>query len=81
MKKESCEYCEDELAKRTIRAPFHYKRAIIYVDHVPAWVCAKCGERYFDAPIYKQLESIARHRSKIRKTITFPLADFCKMAV
>lgn len=81
MKKDSCEYCEGRLEYRNLRAPFHYKNSIIYIDHVPAWVCMKCGEQYYDAPIYKQLEAIARHRSKIRKTISFPLADYNKVAV
>jgi hypothetical protein len=44
-------------------------------------VCATCGEQYFDAPIYKRLEEIAKHRAKIRKTICFPLADYEKATV
>lgn len=46
------------------------------MDRVPAWVCGKCGEQYFDAPVYKRLEEIARHRNRIEKTICFPLADY-----
>jgi len=46
------------------------------VDRVPAWVCAKCGEQYFDAPVYKRLEEIARRRRQIKKTIYFPLAEY-----
>ena len=47
-----------------------------YVDRVPAWVCGKCGEQYFDAPVYKRLEVIAKQRSRIKKTICFPLAEY-----
>jgi hypothetical protein len=43
---------------------------------VPAWVCVKCGEQYFDAPVYKRLEEIAKHRDRIEKTICFPLAEY-----
>jgi hypothetical protein len=39
-------------------------------------VCAKCGEQYFDAPVYKRLEGIAMHSSRIKKTICFPLAEY-----
>ena len=78
MRRDLCEYCDGRLEYRHVRAPFHYKSSIIYIDHIPAWVCEKCGERYFDASVYKQLEVIARHRSKIRKTVSFPLADFNK---
>ena len=76
-----CEFCDGKVEKRIVLARFSFKGQTIYVDHVPAWVCAKCGEQYFDAPIYKRLEKIAKHRAKIRETICFPLADYEKAAV
>ena len=54
---------------------------LIYVDHVPVWVCRKCGELYFDAAVYKRLEKIAEGRNAIRTKITFPLADYRKALV
>ena len=48
----------------------------VYVDHVPAWVCTRCGEQYFDAPVYKRLEAIAKHAHRIKRKVTFPLADY-----
>ena len=71
-----CEFCDGKVTQRLVRARFHFKGQTIYVDRVPAWVCAKCGEQYFDAPVYKRLEEIARHRRRIRKTICFPLAEY-----
>jgi YgiT-type zinc finger domain-containing protein len=59
-----------------IRARFHFKGQTIYVDGVPAWVCGRCGQQYFDAPVYKRLEAIARHRRQIKKTVCFPLARY-----
>ena len=71
-----CEFCEGNVEQRVIRARFHFKGQTIYVDHVPAWVCAKCGEKYFDAPVYKRLEDIAKQTSRIEKTICFPLTEY-----
>ncbi len=71
-----CEFCEGKMEYRVIRARFHFKGHTIYVDHVPVWVCEKCGEQYFNAPVYKRLEEIARHRERILKTISFPLAEY-----
>lgn len=71
-----CEYCDGQVELRTIQARFHYKGSTVYVDNVPAWVCKKCGEQYFDAPVYKRLEEIARHRERITKSICFPLAEY-----
>lgn len=72
----ACEFCEGDVDRRVIQARFHFKGRTIYVDDVPAWVCAKCGEQYFDAPVYKRLEEIARNRSSISKTVCFPLARY-----
>lgn len=73
---DSCEFCDGEVEQRVVRAPFHYRGETIYVDRVPAWVCRRCGELYFDAPAYKRLEQLAKARRRIKKTITFPLAEY-----
>ena len=71
-----CEFCEGAVKQRQIRARFHFHGQTIYVDHVPAWVCTKCGEQYFDAPVYKRLEAIAKQREHITETVCFPLAEY-----
>jgi YgiT-type zinc finger domain-containing protein len=71
-----CEFCDGKVEQRVIQARFHFKGHTIYIDGVPAWVCAKCGEQYFDAPVYKRLEVIAMHSSRIKKNICFPLAEY-----
>ena len=80
MKSDRCEFCEGEMEQRRVLARFRYKGQTIYIEDVPAWVCNKCGEQFFDAPVYKRLERIAQQRGQIRKTISFPLAEF-EMAV
>ena len=74
-----CEFCDGKVGQCVIQARFHYQGHTIYIDGVPAWVCAKCGEQYFDAPVYKRLEKIAEHKSRIKKTICFPLAEYGRM--
>lgn len=54
MKGDKCEFCEGEMEQQRILARFRYKEQTIYVENVPAWVCNKCGEQYFDAPVYKR---------------------------
>ena len=73
---DQCEFCTGEMEQRRILARFCYKGQTIYVEDVPAWVCKKCGEEYFDAPVYKRLEEIARQRERIQRAISFPLAAF-----
>lgn len=76
IKKDSCEFCEGEVEQNIVRARFSFRGETIYINNVPAWVCVKCGERYFDAPVYKHLEEIAKHRGSITKTLSFPLAEY-----
>lgn len=71
-----CEFCDGIMEHRQIRARFQFHGQTIYVDHVPTWVCTHCGEQYFDAPVYKRLEAIARQRERIKETICFPLAAY-----
>jgi YgiT-type zinc finger domain-containing protein len=74
-----CEFCESKVEHRLVRASFHFKGQTIYVENVPAWVCARCQEKYFDTAVYKRLEAIALHRGHIGKTVRFPLADYDKI--
>ena len=76
MKKEICEFCDGAVEESVRRVPFHYRKELIYVDNVPVKVCRKCGELYFEAAVYKQLEKIAEGRKQIKAKITFPLADY-----
>ena len=71
-----CEFCGGEVSQGAIRARFAFRGQTVYVDHVPAWVCARCGEQYFDAPVYKRLEAIAKQAHRIKRKVTFPLADY-----
>jgi len=81
MKGDRCEFCEGEMKQRRILARFRYRGQTIYIENVPAWVCDKCGEEYFDAPVYKSLEEISRQRERIQRVISFPLAAFDKVVV
>jgi len=75
-KGDQCEFCEGEMKPQRVLARFRFKGQTIYVENVPAWVCNRCGEQYFDAPVYKRLEEIAQQRERIQRVISFPLAEF-----
>jgi len=84
MKADQCEFCEGEMKQQRVLARFRFKGQTIYrfkgqtiyIENVPTWVCNRCGEQYFDAPIYKRLEAIAQQREQIQRVISFPLAEF-----
>lgn len=74
--RDRCEFCEGEMKQQHILARFRFKGQTIYIENVPAWVCNRCREQYFDAPIYKRLEAIAQQHEQIQRVISFPLAEF-----
>ncbi len=76
MKGDQCEFCEGEMEQQRVLSRFCFKGQMIYIENVPAWVCNKCGEQYFDAPVYKHLEEISCQHERIQKVISFPLAEF-----
>ena len=76
MNAERCEFCDGSMEQQRILARFRFKGETIYIENVPAWVCKHCGEQYFDAPVYKQMEKIAQQRERIERVISFPLAEF-----
>jgi len=76
VKHDPCEFCEGRVEHRLTRVRFHFKGRTIYVDNVPTWICTQCHEQYFDAPVYKRLEEIARNSYQIKKTVSFPLAEY-----
>ncbi len=76
MKSDRCEFCEGKMEQQYVLTRFRYYGQTIYIENAPAWVCNKCGEQYFDAPVYKRLERIAQQRDHIQNTISFPLAEF-----
>ena len=76
-----CEFCDGHVEHRTIRVRFHCKGQTVYIDGVPAWVCTRYGEQYFDAPVYKHMEEIARHSDRITRSVSFPLAEYDKAPV
>jgi YgiT-type zinc finger domain-containing protein len=80
-RRDPCEFCDGRVEQRVVQARFRHRGRTVYIDHVPAWVCNRCGEQYFDAPVYKQMEAIARHSDRITRTISFPLAEYTEAVV
>jgi hypothetical protein len=39
-------------------------------------VCDKCGERYYDAHVAKQMRQLARKGRQTKQRISFPLVHF-----
>lgn len=67
-----CMHCQGKMERGT--APFHVDRKgyHLVLDAVPAWVCAQCGEAFFDESevdaIQKVIRSLDKQAQKIAVT-------------
>lgn len=80
MQDETCEYCNGELRPKTVTVHYRHKGKLVLIENVPARVCRRCGERYYDASTIEKMETIARRKSTVEKTVLVPIRDFTKTA-
>ena len=57
-------FCRGKLSKGLDNFVVKIKDHIVELAEVPAWICDKCGEAYFDDQIVNQIDKI---RSEIRE--------------
>jgi YgiT-type zinc finger domain-containing protein len=80
MQDESCEYCNGEVRAKTVTVHYRHRGKLVLIENVPARVCRRCGERYYDATTVEKMEAIARRKRTAEKTPIVPVRDFTKTA-
>lgn len=56
----TCYFCKGKVIQQTTNVEFRWGEHLKIIEQVPAGVCTQCGEKYFDAPVYKQMEQLAK---------------------
>ena len=46
------------------------------MENVPAYVCNKCGERYYEAHVAKQMRKLSKKGRQTKQRISFPIVRF-----
>jgi len=59
-----CIHCQGKMERGT--APFHIDRKgyHLILDAIPAWVCAQCGEVYFEESAVEAIQKVIRDLDK-----------------
>lgn len=78
MEGDRCDFCEGRLNSRRIREYYRVGKGLVVIDDVPAYVCNRCGERYYDAEVAKRMRALARQRSSLQEKVSFPRVRFKK---
>lgn len=80
MRDESCEYCTGEVQAKKVTVHYRHKGKLVIIENVPARVCRRCGERYYDAVIVEKMETIARLKKAAKRTVEVSIRDFAEAA-
>lgn len=75
----SCNVCHGELKQQVTTYTQWYEGQFIVIENVPAWVCGRCGETYYDPNVVEQIQSLIWSGTAPVRTIMTPVYDL-KMA-
>jgi YgiT-type zinc finger domain-containing protein len=71
-----CYFCRGRLVQQNVKVDFRWGRRLKIIEGVPAKVCQQCGERYFQADVYKGMEKLAASRKKPSARLTVDVLRF-----
>jgi len=77
MEGDRCDFCsEGRLRSQQVRENYRAGKGLVVIEKVPAYVCDKCGERYYDAGVAKQMRQLAKKGTRNKTKISFPSVRF-----
>ena len=74
--KMQCPFCGGESVKETVTFSYEEEDRYIFIEHVPADVCARCGEKIYSPEVTDELLRIARKELKPARKIEVPVYEF-----
>lgn len=77
MEDETCDRClAGSLEHHLVREYYRVNKGLVVMENVPAYVCDRCGERYYDANVAKQMRKLGALGKQIKRRTSFPLIRF-----
>ena len=77
MEDDRCDFClEGRLRSQLVREYYRAGKGLVVIEKVPAYVCDKCGERYYEARVAKQMRQLSKKGARNKAKISFPLVRF-----
>jgi len=71
-----CPFCGGESVKETVTFSYEEEDRYIFIEHVPADVCSRCGEKIYSPEVTDELLRIARKELKPARKIEVPVYEF-----
>jgi len=73
-----CVFCGGETEKRTVTFSYEEDDKHFLVEHVPAEVCERCGEKTYSPEVTEELQKFAKDQFKPVKKLEVPVFDFAE---
>ena len=73
-----CVFCGGETEPKSVTFSYEEGDKFLLVEHVPAEVCTRCGEKTYSPEVTDHLLEIARLKHTPVKTIPVPVFDFAE---
>jgi YgiT-type zinc finger domain-containing protein len=71
-----CYFCKGRVEPQKVDVDFRWGHKLKVIEQVPAGVCQQCGEKYFEAAVYKAMERLAASRAKPVARLTVDVMRF-----
>lgn len=71
-----CPFCGGEAVKEIVTFSCEEENKYIFIEHVPADVCERCGEKMYAPEVTDELLKIARKQLKPARSIEVPVYEF-----
>ncbi len=75
-----CYFCKGRVVQEKVNVDFRWGQKLKVIEDVPAGVCQQCGEKYFQAAVYKVMEKLAASRAKPVARLTIDVVQFKEVA-
>ncbi len=71
-----CVFCGGMIENKVVTFTYEEEDKHLFVEHVPALVCNKCGEKIHSPEVTDKLLKFAKDEFRPVKTINVPVFDF-----
>lgn len=75
-----CVLCGGKAEEELVTFVYDDDDKYFFVEHVPAEVCTKCGERTYSPQVTEYILKFSKRRNKPSKTVKVPVFDFAEKA-
>ncbi|MDI6776375.1 MAG: type II toxin-antitoxin system MqsA family antitoxin [Syntrophales bacterium] len=73
-----CVFCGGETKPMLVTFSYEEGNRYFFVEHVPAEVCARCGEKTYSPDVTDELLEFAKNKFKPVKKLEVPVFDFAE---